>query len=94
MRFYLQIVSKNYTNIKKNRIMKEKSSVLELFEEGIIPSLEIKLSNCKVGDIIYLDKELSKPYEILDLGIPFCLILEMSSGFCHLYKGDLVYKSK
>lgn len=73
--------------------MKKTKEILELFEDQI-QLVEKKLETCKIGDTIYLDKEGSKAYEILDMGVPFCLILELATGFCHLYKGNLIYTTK
>lgn len=75
--------------------VKKVKEIEQITEEGLRPVnhyKEYKLENCKIGDVIYLEQDSTEAYEILDLGVPFCLILEYSTNFCHLYKGSRVYK--
>lgn len=60
--------------------------------EEIAPRDVVKVTDLKVGDIIYLTKEYNKKYTVLDVGNPFILI-EGPDHFANLYRVvDYIYK--
>lgn len=50
-----------------------------------VTTMEIALTDLKVGDIIWLDPKHSSDYTVLDVGNPFILI-EDSTHFAYLYR--------
>lgn len=76
---------------------KKKDTIEQLLDneiETLISYVEISMENVKIGDIIYLEKGSKTAYEVLDVGSPFCLILDLLTNFCHLYRGKKVYKKQ
>lgn len=63
-------------------------------EEEILSKRLVSLSDLRIGDIIYIEKmdENSEEYQVLDVGDPFILILNLRTGFANLYKGTIFYK--
>ena len=53
---------------------------------------EYSIRDIKIGDKVYLNEEDGVVYEILDLGDPFSLILNLGTNFASLYKGTRFYK--
>ena len=53
---------------------------------------EYSIRDIKIGDKVYLNEEDGVVYEILDLGDPFSLILNLGTNFAYLYKGTRFYK--
>lgn len=53
---------------------------------------EYSINDIKIGDKVYLNEEDGVVYEVLDLGNPFSLILNLGTNFAYLYKGTRFYK--
>lgn len=57
--------------------------------------VEVSLDTIKIGDRIFIDVLDVDEYEVLDVGNPFILILNVRTNFAGLYKATRpIYKNK
>lgn len=56
--------------------------------------VEVSLDSLKIGDRIFIDVLDVDEYEVLDIGSPFILILNIRTNFASLYKATRqIYKN-
>lgn len=77
---------------KKNVIDMKKNELDAVLDVELSKKIEVSVKTVKLFDVVYLSEDDDTPYEVLDVGEPFILILNTKTNFANLYKPKKLFK--